>query len=770
MSVASDLPKVAPLLISDGERSAEFKRRRVEFVFDKILPGAEAAYEAEGWTVDKALKRFIRIRRDKSLDQKFEDQVWRLFFKIGYDELNKGRKFQIRYKAADGTTRSKQIDIFAKDQETIVVGECKACEDFKGRSLSKDIAELIGLKKAIADSIRSHYGATFKPKILWFFFTHKVIWSDADRKKAASEQISIMTERELEYFEQLADHLGRATRYQFLAEYLGGQKVPHLKDLKVPAVKGKLGGQTFYSFVSTPDQLLKICFVNHRTLADPLAQPTYQRLVKKARLRAIGEFIKRGGYFPTNILINFEGKRQFDRKDKDPNSEVQFGDLHLPDKYKSAWIIDGQHRLYGFSIIDKKYSKQNITVLAFENLKREQEADLFVTINHEQKSVPQRLLDALDADLKWGSSKATDRLSSIAARIVQALNEEVGGAIFRRVIAEGLNSTEAACLTIPEIKGGILRAHLVGKLENKRKVIVDGPLCGTTDEDTVRRATKILNGYFGLFRDANVSLWTQGKAGFLCTNIAIRGMLLLLEYALSQIPVWVKGFSVRNANVDPLVQELKRVLKPLLDWVQSSSVEDLKKKLDVGYGSGAHPAYFLEIASIIHAKDPSFAPHGLAEFIRSKDTARAEKAEKIGKFIEQRITEILTGHFRALHGEKYWNYMGTPQMRVKAYQVQQEYPPEQQLPLEVYLFLIDKAKIIEKPENWSELKKFFDIPLPGKKGTQKNTEWIYRLNELRRIYAHPDARRDYKDGDFAFLEWLETEFKKKLLSVDVTAE
>ena len=145
----------------------------------------------------------------------------------------------------------------------------------------------------------------FKPKILWFFFTEKVLWSPSDKSKAIAEHLKIMTEREIDYFSQLSEHLGRATRYQFLAEYLGGEKIPELKDTTVPAIRGKLGGRTFYSFVSTPEQLLKICFVNHRTLADPLALPTYQRLVKKSRLKAIGEFIKDGGYFPTKHLDQF---------------------------------------------------------------------------------------------------------------------------------------------------------------------------------------------------------------------------------------------------------------------------------------------------------------------------------------------------------------------------------------------------------------------------------------------------------------------------------
>jgi MT-A70 len=216
---------LAPLVCTDGEKHAEYKRRRDESIYMKVLPGGESPYLADGWKTSKKLKRFVRLSKAKSLDRQFEDRVWRFFYKMGYQDLNKGHDFTIRYKAADGTFREKQIDIFAKDSETVIVGECKCCDEYKSRPLSKDIAEFVGLRKQFADAIRAHYGRNFKPKILWFFFTDKVLWSQADRNKAVAEKLKIMTEREIDYFSQLSEHLGRATRYQFLAEYLGGQKI-----------------------------------------------------------------------------------------------------------------------------------------------------------------------------------------------------------------------------------------------------------------------------------------------------------------------------------------------------------------------------------------------------------------------------------------------------------------------------------------------------------------------------------------------------------------
>ncbi len=682
---------------------------------------------------------------------------------MGYDDLNKGHDFKIQYRASDGTQHEKQVDIFCKDKETVVIGECKCCDDYKNRSLGKDLAETIGLKKAFANAIRAHYGQSFKPKILWFYFTNKVLWSKPDRSKAASENIHVMTERELDYFSQLAEHLGRATKYQFLAEYLGGQKIPEMRDQKVPAIKGKLGGKVFYSFVSTAEQLLKICFVNHRTLADPLALPTYQRMVKRARLRSIGDYLKSGGFFPTNILINFDERRPFDRKGGDLNSDVQFGDLHLPERYKSAWIVDGQHRLYGYSVIDPKFSKQNIAVIAFEGLKRDEEANLFVTINHEQKSVPRTLLDELDADLKWGSTNPTERLAAIAARIVQTLTEEVGGPLFRRVIAQGIQGDDIMCLTMPELKGGIVRSHLIGNLAQKRKLLVDGPLTGSNDLTTVKRASATISAFLQNIRSANPTRWDQGREGDLSNNVGLRALLLLLNALITHSETKNKNFDARNAEPDEIIDGIMPTAGSLIKFLRDEPNVTFKERFGkTKYGSGGPPTYFLELAQVIHEADSTFSPDGLLEHIASKDNERIEAAAKTISFIENRVSDIIVDHFKKLYGDKYWNQIGTPQMRVKAYERQQSDDIDKQLDLEAYLDFIDKKKIIEKQENWDVFKKYFNIPLQGEKGQAKNLRWMDRLNELRRVVAH-SHKRAFKSDDLDFLEWIRDEFEKRLL-------
>lgn len=46
------------------------------------------------------------------------------------------------------------------------------------------------------------------------------------------------------------------------------------------------------------------------------------------------------------------------------------------------------------------------------------------------------------------------------------------------------------------------------------------------------------------------------------------------------------------------------------------------------------------------------------------------------------------------------------------------------------------------------------VQLPGeRKGQQKYLKWIERLNEVRRIAAHP-MNRTYKDEDIEFLDFI----------------
>lgn len=746
-----------PLLTDFSKIKREAVRRRKTHDERTVASEQIPELEAEGWEIDKRLKRAIRMKRLKSIDERLENRFWMLLAKLGYPEINDGRKFSIVIERKGAEPIRKQVDVFAQDDETVVVAECKASAKFTKRSLQKDIEEFANLKGPISDAVRKHYGDAKKHKIIWLFVTENIIWSAPDKQRALGENVRIITERELRYYAQVADHLGRAARYQFLAEFLKEQKIPELSGKSVPAIRGKLGGKAFFCFVTTPRDLLKISFVNHRSLNDPEGAPTYQRLVSRTRMREIGEFLKAGGYFPNNLLVNFTRPVKFERSAQDDASGIQFGKLYLPDRYRSAWIIDGQHRLYGFAPIDDKYLGQNIIVVAFEGLPKEEEANLFVTINHEQKSVPKHLLDDLEGELKWGSDVPRERIGSISARLITVLNNDLGEPFYNRIVQAGMPTTAKANLNIPALKDAIRRSGLVGKVILNGNVYEHGPLCGSTDNETLDRARSALNDFFALIRNANVGEWESGRDGYVCTNVAIQAYVKLFS---SLIKYWETNTAsdAKEMEVEEIIMGIDEYIRPIREFLEVSTALELKTEFQVPFGSGGPPEYYFRLCKFIKAKYSDFQPEGMEDWEAEQSEDRIKEADTRLKEIVSEMRNYIFDVLRAIHGDKnnaYWE-RGITDRGVKeaAYGRSLEYDIDDRLPLEAYLEVVEMKKVVENKTNWPLFKPVFNIPEEGEKGQAKNLKWMIRVNELRRIAAHPARDRKYKVEDFEYIDFI----------------
>jgi len=132
-----------------------------------------------------------------------------------------------------------------------------------------------------------------------------------------------------------------------------------------------MGENTYYLFSIEHEKLLKVGYVLHRNKANINMNPTYQRIIKRSRIKSVHEFIdNKKGYFPNSIIIiiiiisvDSDKDLVFDRANTQVKSSISnIGILHLPKKYRSAYIIDGQHRLYGYANSEYK-SKNSIPVV-----------------------------------------------------------------------------------------------------------------------------------------------------------------------------------------------------------------------------------------------------------------------------------------------------------------------------------------------------------------------------------------------------------------------
>jgi len=186
-----------PLLDTERDLRREHRRRNSIWDVKSISPAEEEIHIQQGWTIHRRLKATIKLQKERPLDERLENKWWVLLYKMGYQEMNAGRQFRILMKRRNEVAGKKQIDVYARDEETVIVAECKACEKLRSRSLQKDIEEFGALKGDISNAIKKFYGRDFKPKILWFFVTENVIWSDEDIARAKAQNIKRVTENEL---------------------------------------------------------------------------------------------------------------------------------------------------------------------------------------------------------------------------------------------------------------------------------------------------------------------------------------------------------------------------------------------------------------------------------------------------------------------------------------------------------------------------------------------------------------------------------------------
>ncbi len=728
-------------------KKAAVEQRR-EYVEVSVKKDHVSEYLAQGYEEFKELKTKIKLRRPITTQERLERKVWSLLYLLGYPVLQSSN-FGI---ITDNNEKPESIEAFAKDDETVIIGKCFTQEIIDKTSWRPLLEEFSSKKGMLSKAVKSQFGAHFKPKIIWLIFSTNIIWSNEDKEYAESQKLNIITERELRYFLQISEHLRSAARYQFLAEFLKDQKIPAMQNRKVPAIRGILGGRKFYAFVSHPKELLKISFVNHRSLNDPDGAPSYQRLVNKSRLKQISEFISLGGFFPTNILINFVNSTRFDQIAKDEETGVVWGHLYLPDKYRSAWIIDGQHRLYGFAPLSYKHQSQNVVVIAFEKLPKHEEANLFVTINHEQKSVPKTLLDDLDGVLKWESKKPLERIGAISARLINTLNSDIGEPFYNKIAMQGIPANESTCLTVPAIKLALSKSGLIGSSIIKNKLYDPGPLCDADDQSTVERARQILNRYFSSIRDANLNVWHAGRSGYISTNTGVQAQLYLLAAIISYMESKT-ALDAKELTTNELSVEISPYLSPILKYLSTSNIETIEDRLKVQFGSGGPKEYYFRLCSIVKESFPDFTPDGYTLWEEETSDDRTSTADRKLKEINIVVQSAIFERLRDEFGDDYWDKgVRDVKIKVKAYEKSQY--DENKIALENYLDFIEYKKIIENKEIWPLMKPYFNISEPGTKETAKNISWMDRINELRRIPAHATKQRNYKLEDFDYIDYI----------------
>jgi DNA sulfur modification protein DndB len=133
------------------------------------------------------------------------------------------------------------------------------------------------------------------------------------------------------------------------------------------------------------DVLTEISYVAVRGQTNE--QGAVQRVLNQRRIAGIKDFTLGGGDYPGAIVLNWVNEQNPLKKNGNQLSfEIESG---------STQIVDGQHRVAGIRAaiaVKKEVGDLELCVAIYENLKTQECADIFLSINTEQKPVDRSLV------------------------------------------------------------------------------------------------------------------------------------------------------------------------------------------------------------------------------------------------------------------------------------------------------------------------------------------------------------------------------------------
>src|SRR6185436_9809752 len=266
----------------------------------------------------KKNRRSIRLKRNKGHQGLLEDRVWTLLYRMGFTHLSTvGGGILFDPKGSE-KNQSNQITVVGINEDIALAINCIALEHRGSKpDLSQAITDFSRIRSLFSRAANYQFYPGIKQQPVLALFTNNINVGAEERERARNESVVIFDDQDLVYYESLVSHLGPAAKYQFFADMLPGKPVSALV-VRVPAVKTRMGGTSCYTFSISPEYLLKIAYVSHRSKGKASDVHTYQRMLSRSRLNKIRKYISDDGIFPTNIVVNMESKRiRFERIPQD---------------------------------------------------------------------------------------------------------------------------------------------------------------------------------------------------------------------------------------------------------------------------------------------------------------------------------------------------------------------------------------------------------------------------------------------------------------------
>lgn len=604
-----------------------------------------------GWSEFKVTKTQIVLRKNDPELVAYEKQLWRLFFNMGFPYLNKSGEKSFYYGQDENTNLNFSIFGQDKDEYSFIFLDCFTTDN------QEQLCAKLNTMREEFGRITEYLTEKLEDRELVFKYIIAIKGfelSPEQEQIVTENNFSVFTKIDVEYFEELYTNLNDAAFFQFCGKLFEGMTIPKI-NTKIPAIKGRMGGNTYYTFSIDPQVLLRLSFVLHKTKAHEEAMPTYQRLVKKSRLTKIKDFLNNHGYFPNSIVINLDEECEFEEVPaghEDCNIDTEIGYLKIPQKYRVAYIIDGQHRLMGYAGIE---GYQQIPVVAFQQLDKPTQVKLFMQINENQKAVPKDLKDTLNKDLLPTDRRLSQRMIGLRLLIAYSFVDNKKSPL-KGYVSDGIDKKE---FTLNYLQEALKYSPIYfGKIRNEELDEAGIFYKGDLDKakDAIRDFLFLCVGALISSLDGIESLEDSEKKNVFIRNIGMNGYLRFVADIVK-----FKKLDILQRTEDrtlPANPEIVfDIIKPYLEIVfkfMKNCMPEEGQNLRKFTGGRAPVQYQRTFQRELHGIYEDFNPTGLEDWIANNSSEVVDEAIGIIRQLKLLIRNEFTSRFSDKIGVVDW--------------------------------------------------------------------------------------------------------------------
>jgi DGQHR domain-containing protein len=282
-----------------------------------------------------------------------------------------------------------------------------------------------------------------------------------------------------------------------------------MADHRLPFFRVQQWDKQLFLTRMTAGLLTKIAYASIRGVdSEPGA---VQRYLNTRRISNIREFTLGRGDYPNAVVLNWVNRREPLRTEDEDT-------LIVSDAERSAQLIDGQHRVAGLKAAieeDPSVSDLEIPVAIYEHLETTECANIFLSINTEQKPVPRSLVFDLYG---IADEQIVDPAASRARDIATSLNEDPDSPY------RGLIKLPGA----PRRKGGIALSTAVSAIKPLVEEKGDLEQIGVSE---LERQKRIVINFFGALADLYGNDWNEKSNAFMYASGFV-GAIDFLRYKL----------------------------------------------------------------------------------------------------------------------------------------------------------------------------------------------------------------------------------------------